>query len=458
MQTRASSSKREAPEVRAEVSAPSSSFERQLDAMTTGSEENGILLDAPGSSDKDISEKGKGKARSSSERESGVDKDEVSTRKASREAQTSCGGTTSSPNITTEQHQVVEAELPSNLATSNSAHIAPIGSQSTSSITPRPTVMASTDSDPMSPGLPSKNRKRRFSRSISQLSLSSFKSLSRPSTPVDSPLRYSNTLEEPDDYFSTGNGKTKGKFRQLFRFDSKKASPRSSRPSTPLGDRINTLKDSALPSERILSRGRSHSAPVTFSSPITSPSLLPESPVLPSVLDRHDSEASNDTPYHSAVSSPLLPCFPFETAPSSPIVETRVDLFDHYLPLELQVEVMRSLLEVCQEERRKEVESGLWKGAKARERWGDGEARGRRELAKIGRVRFLSSSSTGAKVLMKTQCAGFEGLAKAFSRRSIVVDCSLNFLDRRRRTFDGINLLAVRSEWNIRQDARSERV
>ena len=414
MQTQASSSRKEASEVRAQFSAPTSSFERQQNAMTTGSEENGILLDVPGSCDKDISEKGKGKARSSSEGECGEVKAEVSTRKASREAQASCGGTTSSPTITPEQHQVVEAELPSNLATSNSAHIAPIGSQSTSSITPRPTVMASTDSDPMSPGLPSKNRKRRISRSISQLSLSSFKSLSRPSTPVDSPLRYSNTLEEPDDYFSTGNGKTKGKFRQLFRIDSNKVSPRSSRPSTPVGDRVNKLKDSSSPSERTSSRGRSHSAPVTFSSPITSPSSLPESPVLPSVLDRHDSEASNDTPYHSAVSSPLLPCFPSETASSSPIVETRVDLFNHYLPLELQVEVMRSLLEVCQEDWRREVESGLWKGAKARERWGDGEARGRRELAKIGRVRFLSSSSTRAKVLMKTQWCRFRRVGESF--------------------------------------------
>ncbi|GAA5902021.1 uncharacterized protein JCM6883_000468 [Sporobolomyces salmoneus] len=99
-------------------------------------------------------------------------------------------------------------------------------------------------------------------------------------------------------------------------------------------------------------------------------------------------DSPQQTPFHSAVSSPLSIYFAFppELEHQSTKEEPKVDVFAHYPPLELQIRVMKALLEVCEEDWRREVREGSWKGAKARERWSEGEARGRRELARVGRV------------------------------------------------------------------------
>ncbi|TKA57053.1 hypothetical protein B0A53_01009 [Rhodotorula sp. CCFEE 5036] len=56
------------------------------------------------------------------------------------------------------------------------------------------------------------------------------------------------------------------------------------------------------------------------------------------------------------------------------------------LPREIQLEVFRALLVVCEEDWRRAIREGEWIGEVARQRWSDGRAKGRREIMKLGRV------------------------------------------------------------------------
>lgn len=85
-------------------------------------------------------------------------------------------------------------------------------------------------------------------------------------------------------------------------------------------------------------------------------------------------------------SSSFAPDSPFITAPSTPITEDLVNLFDTLLPREVRLRIMGMLLQICVEEHEKEVERGEWKGARGRERW-VGEVKGKRELVRTSRVR-----------------------------------------------------------------------
>ncbi|BGP13359.1 hypothetical protein JCM10213v2_001278 [Rhodosporidiobolus nylandii] len=90
--------------------------------------------------------------------------------------------------------------------------------------------------------------------------------------------------------------------------------------------------------------------------------------------------------YCTAAASPTQAVFP-ATEPLS-ADEPEPDRFAR-LPRELQLAVLRGLMETCEEEWAREIKEGTWKSGKARELWGDGRARGRRELVKIGRVSKL---------------------------------------------------------------------
>jgi hypothetical protein len=106
---------------------------------------------------------------------------------------------------------------------------------------------------------------------------------------------------------------------------------------------------------------------------------------------------------------------------------------------------MKALLEVCEEDWRREVREGSWKGVKARQRWNGGEARGRRELARIARVSRRScqrvvSASSAEKFLLRI---GFEILEGTFARRATLVTRPSHFDHRRGSsiaTFDRVTL------------------
>ncbi|BGP22287.1 F-box and leucine-rich repeat protein 7 [Rhodotorula toruloides] len=160
---------------------------------------------------------------------------------------------------------------------------------------------------------------------------------------------------------------------------------------------------------RVSSRSRSHSAPLflprhVLEEDIASRRLPSVSPLVPPTR-LEDDVAKDDSPPHSAFntcpSSPILdsgfasstpkPVISSTLDPSSLILQLVVepepepDLFAR-LPRETQLRIFRGLLEVCEEEWRKEVKDGRWPAEKASERWGDGRVRGRRELVKMGRV------------------------------------------------------------------------
>ncbi|GAA5982612.1 hypothetical protein JCM11641_002600 [Rhodosporidiobolus odoratus] len=88
------------------------------------------------------------------------------------------------------------------------------------------------------------------------------------------------------------------------------------------------------------------------------------------------------------------------TAPPSPIVSAVPQLEperqsvpppDRFalLPREIQLSILQALVVVCEEDWRRQVRDGMWKGKIARGRWADGRAGGRRELVKMGRVSRL---------------------------------------------------------------------
>ncbi|GAA5955571.1 hypothetical protein JCM3765_006818 [Sporobolomyces pararoseus] len=186
---------------------------------------------------------------------------------------------------------------------------------------------------------------------------------------------------------ATERGKRKEKFRQFFKLDSNKVSAPGSPSNTPLPVETDFSRP-ALPSlDRVRSRGRSNSAPSLFNSPQMPVQAFEWNPAF-SAFAIPTEHSSRSTPFHSAVSSPLSVYFPFspELECSASAEDELIDTFRHYLPLELQIRVMQALLEVCEEDWQSEVEEGTWRGAKARERWSEGEARGRRELARIAKV------------------------------------------------------------------------
>lgn len=243
---------------------------------------------------------------------------------------------------------------------------------------------------------PASRRKGRFARSISQLSLGSFKSLSRSSTPTrpGSPCERdqftSNEISVAQKTSTTERNKAKAKLGEYFKRHPNKVYDSTTRSTTNLSPQDGVLLP-ALPSlDRVRSRGRSNSAPGLLSSPRTPLQPAAWNPSVPS-LSRETTPVT--TPFHSAVSSPLSVYFTFPPEVACPAEdEDKIDTFSTSLPFELQIRVMRALLEICEEEWRREVMAGTWKGARARERWSEGTPRGRRELARIGRVRSCASN------------------------------------------------------------------
>ncbi|ORY90847.1 hypothetical protein BCR35DRAFT_328604 [Leucosporidium creatinivorum] len=123
---------------------------------------------------------------------------------------------------------------------------------------------------------------------------------------------------------------------------------------------------SAPPTPSTPTRPRSQSAPLlrTLSLPRQS-------------LDDQDPHS----PFVTALSSPVSESPPRVDTP----VQLRLNLFDFLLPREVRLRIMSMVVQSCVEEHEKEVQEGLWRGDKARERW-VGEIKGRRELIRISRV------------------------------------------------------------------------
>ncbi|GAA6063349.1 hypothetical protein JCM10212_004370 [Sporobolomyces blumeae] len=251
-------------------------------------------------------------------------------------------------------------------------------------------------SRPSSPG-PSQSGKS-FARSLSQLSLSNLKSLSRPGTPTRSSRLRNDSVSSMEEVVKPDKGKGKAKLRQLLRLDSNKILPRSPRPLTP----VEGYSASDPTVERVPSRGRSNSAPVLSryfgsdippsSSSTDSSSGLARCFVPPAEWNDALAPPSryatpSSTPFQSAVSSPLFASFAFSSAPTPPPIDPiPSDLFERYLPIELQLRVFQAVLDVCEDDWRKEIQGGKWTGAAANARWSEGRARGRRELARISQV------------------------------------------------------------------------
>lgn len=165
---------------------------------------------------------------------------------------------------------------------------------------------------------------------------------------------------------------------------------------------------------RTPSRNRSHSAPLLLA---RSAELVSPAPVSAHRLSVFATASSplNPVPPGTTLESP--PQSPFHTCPSSPWADTpsvfsNADLFSTIsappegtlgaadpqrqadahkciteLPREIQLEVFRALLVVCEEDWRRAISEGEWIGEVARQRWSDGRAKGRREIMKLGRVR-----------------------------------------------------------------------
>lgn len=166
---------------------------------------------------------------------------------------------------------------------------------------------------------------------------------------------------------------------------------------------------------RTPSRNRSHSAPLLLARSTELVAPAPVSAHRLSVLAAPRSPQASVPPGGTLESPPQSP---FHTCPSSPWADTpfvfsNADLFSDLsaspdgifqaaadlqrkatarkciteLPREIQLEVFRALLVVCEEDWRRAIREEEWIGEVACQRWSDGRAKGRREIVKLGRVR-----------------------------------------------------------------------
>ncbi|KAK4333289.1 hypothetical protein RTBOTA2_002030 [Rhodotorula toruloides] len=267
--------------------------------------------------------------------------------------------------------------------------------------------------------------KRRFSRSLTSLV-----SLVPP--------RADDTADDAADDETTKLSKwrAKGKAKLIKAFKPPQNSSGSpSRAGTPGADDHDVF--------RVSSRSRSYSAPLflprhVLEEEMASRRVPPTSPPVAHAREEDDS-AKDDSPFPSAFntcpSSPILdsgfasstpnPAIAATLDPSSLVFELvaepepEPDLFAR-LPREVQLRIFRGLLEVCEEEWRKEVKEGRWTGEKACERWGDGRVRGRRELVKMGRVcRLWLSLSLDGQLWPTAPAASLLG-ATSYSSASLL--------------------------------------
>ncbi|GAA5831035.1 hypothetical protein JCM11251_005117 [Rhodosporidiobolus azoricus] len=179
----------------------------------------------------------------------------------------------------------------------------------------------------------------------------------------------------------TWRDKGKGKLRQLL----KPASPSSSTGRI-AGGRVQ-LEVPVLPREqarRSPSRTRAYSEPLLRT---LNTSSFSEAPIVASPAIQLGGPLPVLSSYCTAVSSPTEGDFPFSSLQESPAVCEPVpkDCFAS-LPRELQLTVFKAVLDVCEQDWAREVRKGEWVGEKARVRWSEGQAMGRRELMRLGRV------------------------------------------------------------------------
>lgn len=184
--------------------------------------------------------------------------------------------------------------------------------------------------------------------------------------------------------------KGKGRFRRLL-----KKSPTPPTLSKPL-DGAPPLASPNSAREGLL-RARALSAPTFLSRVSSTERSTGADAVLVSSPEPIVQPSTFSSTYHTAFPSPSSTEYfdvlsPLQKAKQAP------DRFAA-MPRELQIKVMKSLLAVCEDEWRREVQDGEWKGERAKKRWNEGEARGKRELLKVGRVRFLFSVSSPGRPL-----------------------------------------------------------
>lgn len=309
----------------------------------------------------------------------------------------------------------------------------------------------SRDPSPPTPDDPSEGAshrprfKRRFSRSLTSLQAS----LLAGNDAADDALG----PDGPDEGGKLAKWRAKGKARLIAAF---KTPTLESPPTSPEGSPSPFAPSLSPDLGRASSRSRSHSAPL----------FLPRAPMVPRQVHPQEVVAAapprepvDDLAAPAAPFSPLSPPperrdspepYDFTTCPSSPFDEAPPVLvapqpavstspglatlpppppaYFAVLPRELQLAVFAAVLDVCEDEWRKDVREGRWAGKKASERWSDGRAKGRRELVKLGRVRF-SYSFHLACLWTPAHCertprlhAGVQGLARPLARWPAVVD------------------------------------
>ena len=246
--------------------------------------------------------------------------------------------------------------------------------------------------------------RHRFSRSLT--------SLAAARTESDQVGR----AEEEESPLAKWRARSKAK---LFRAFTPTLDDRSGPSFSALSDSPRAVLDAPIPGfetseARTPSRNRSHSAPLLLA---RSTELVAPAPVS---AHRLSVLAAPRSPQASVPSGAILespPQSPFHTCPSSPWADTpfvfsNADLFSDLsaspdriqavadpqrktdarkciteLPREIQLEVFRALLVVCEEDWRRTIREGEWIGEVACQRWSDGRAKGRREMVKLGRVR-----------------------------------------------------------------------
>ncbi|GAA5921601.1 hypothetical protein JCM1841_000148 [Sporobolomyces salmonicolor] len=235
-------------------------------------------------------------------------------------------------------------------------------------------------------------RKRRSLSSLSSLSLASLKGSSRRNAAPESKVDGAATTPCSP---TSSNFNSRGKLRRLLRLAP--ASGTFSTKSRPLEPRpaFSSVYATPPPSpRRSSSRGRSHSAPLLLAHASPFAANAATTPFFTTQTNQGDfdhpgSETSSLTgsPFCTAISSPVSVSVPPSPALGAEAVAAPPpDLFAHYLPHELQLRVMKAVLDVHEEDWRREVRDRRWKGEKARERWNDGKGRGRKDLVRLGRV------------------------------------------------------------------------
>ncbi|GAA5905834.1 hypothetical protein JCM8208_003349 [Rhodotorula glutinis] len=247
---------------------------------------------------------------------------------------------------------------------------------------------------------------RRFSRSLTSLQASLLATCDAAQDAVEP-----SPSDEPDEGSKLARWRAKGKAKLVAAF---KPPALDSPPTSPSTSASPFAPSSRTPElGRASSRSRSHSAPLFL--PRAPTAHLKESQVAAPVVAGPPSAAELAS---QASPGPLFPLSPtpvdgrdspsldaFATCPSSPsgdadpvFASSPHNLADAVqqpakapttfdsVPHEVQLGVFAALVEVCEDEWRRDVREGRWVGKKAGERWSDGRARGRREVIKLGRV------------------------------------------------------------------------